>query len=276
MRSTLVLERAMRGTVVRRENLAFDTKFAAAMPGKPEPVGQLFLLLSGRLVTSTGQTYEAPVGFLLADDEIERMTARSTSFRTFGPNVDVIQLRIDRRDLTREPGIAHGPLPLTPACWDAAHAFLDGAARGDTGTLTQLLHALVAAKLVDARIPGTIIAEEPLALSRLWDAITPLYQTHGGTLSLKQIAAHLDLSLRQVGRDAKELTETFGMGGGFRDMLLVLRLRVATLLLSSVATVNEVAKTVGYGSPIAMARAFRDAKLPAPSAIQAEMQANTF
>jgi hypothetical protein len=32
--------------------------------------------------------------------------------------------------------------------------------------------------------------------------------------------------------------------------------------------VAEVAKLVGYGSPIAMARAFRDAKLPAPSTIQ--------
>jgi transcriptional regulator GlxA family with amidase domain len=46
------------------------------------------------------------------------------------------------------------------------------------------------------------------------------------------------------------------------------------LLLSAPgATVADVATTVGYGSPIAMARAFRDARLPAPSAIQTALRA---
>ncbi|MGO8992365.1 MAG: hypothetical protein ACLQVI_03490 [Polyangiaceae bacterium] len=34
---------------------------------------------------------------------------------------------------------------------------------------------------------------------------------------------------------------------------------------------SDIAKAVGYGSSGAMGRAFRDARLPAPSAIQAEM-----
>jgi AraC-like DNA-binding protein len=274
MRSTLVLERALRGVVVRRENLAFDTKFGASAPGKLEKVGHLFLLVSGKLATSAGQVFDAPVGVLLADDEIERISPKAATFRTFGPNVDVIQLRFERSDLLVEPGLARGPLPLA-GCWDAARALFDGAPRGDAQSLIRLLDTLVAAKVVHPHIPGTIQATESAAFVRLWDTLSPLYQTYGGTLSLKQIAAHLGLSLRQVGRDAKELTATFGFGGGFRDMLLMLRLRVAVLLLSSDATVNDVAKVVGYGSPIAMARAFRDAKLPAPSVVQAELQANT-
>jgi transcriptional regulator GlxA family with amidase domain len=53
----------------------------------------------------------------------------------------------------------------------------------------------------------------------------------------------------------------------------MLRLRTAVVLLSAAeATVVEVARLVGYGSPIAMARAFRDAKLPAPSVVQAELR----
>jgi len=81
------------------------------------------------------------------------------------------------------------------------------------------------------------------------------------------------MSMRQVGRDAKELSAAFGIGGGYRDALLVLRLRTAVLMLSAPdAGVGEVAKLVGYGSPIAMARAFRDADLPAPSAIQADVR----
>ena len=70
----------------------------------------------------------------------------------------------------------------------------------------------------------------------------------------------------------KELASTFGLDG-YRDALLLLRLRSAALMLSAPdATVVEVAKLVGYGSPIAMARAFRDAKLPAPSVVQAELR----
>jgi AraC-like DNA-binding protein len=44
------------------------------------------------------------------------------------------------------------------------------------------------------------------------------------------------------------------------------------MLSAPEATVVEVARLVGYGSPIAMARAFRDAKLPAPSVVQAELR----
>jgi transcriptional regulator GlxA family with amidase domain len=81
------------------------------------------------------------------------------------------------------------------------------------------------------------------------------------------------MSMRQVGRDAKELSTAFGIGGGYRDALLVLRLRTAVLMLSAEgAGVADVAKLVGYGSPIAMARAFRDANLPAPSVIQADLR----
>jgi AraC-like DNA-binding protein len=53
----------------------------------------------------------------------------------------------------------------------------------------------------------------------------------------------------------------------------MLRLRSAVLLLSAPdGGVAEVAKLVGYGSPIAMARAFRDADLPPPSVIQADIR----
>jgi transcriptional regulator GlxA family with amidase domain len=119
----------------------------------------------------------------------------------------------------------------------------------------------------------TVTAEEPERFRRLWSAMQPLYATYGATTSLKQIASSLGMSMRQVGRDAKDLAAAFGIGGGYRDALLVLRLRVAVLLLSAPdATVADVAKLVGYGSAIAMARAFRDAKLPAPSVIQTALR----
>jgi AraC-like DNA-binding protein len=272
----MVLERAVRGFVVLRDALSFDTRYAAPIPGKPDKVGHVFLLLEGRFVRASGQTLAAPIGFVLADDEIERANPTSEWFRTDGEHARVIQLRFDRKHLRVPVGLDAGPLKVGATLWDAATPMLEGAPRGDPAVLVRFLDALAAANVIAPELAATVCEKEPENFSRLWAALTPLYQEYGGTMSLKQIASHLGMSMRQVGRDAKELTKTFGFGGGFRDMLLVLRLRVATLLLSAPeATVADVARCVGYGSPIAMARAFRDAKLPSPSAIQDAMRPAT-
>lgn len=274
-RTSLVFERAIRGTLVERQSLAFDTKYAAAASGKPEPVGHLFVMLSGTLTTDQGETMTAPYGFVLGDDEWERRGkgGNARTFRTDGPRVDVAQLRIAKDHLKVPVGMSAGALPMTSACWDAMKALLHSAPTGDAGALAQSLEALASAGIVSSALTGTVMGEEPERFRRLWDALRPLYQTYGATTSLKQLASALGMSMRQVGRDAKDISTAFGIGGGYRDALLVLRLRTAVLLLSAPGTgVAEVAKIVGYGSPIAMARAFRDADLPAPSVIQADMR----
>jgi AraC-like DNA-binding protein len=262
MRSALLVERAVRGTVILREGLTFDTRFAASAAGKPEPVGHVFLLLDGRFVWEGGE-HAAPVAFVLADDEIERVGPKSRTFRTDGPKATVIQLRIAKDLLPWKPGMANGPIALGAGAWVAARTLIDQPA--EPRALAGLMKAL--------GVPIEITLEEPERLRRLWAAIEPLYAQYGATMSIKQIAGALGLSMRQVGRDAKELASTFGLGDGYRDALLMLRLRSAVLMLSArEATVVEVARLVGYGSPIAMARAFRDAKLPAPSVVQAELR----
>lgn len=273
MRSTLLFERALRGTVVRRESLAFDTKFAAAASGKPEPVGHLFLMPRGRWVFDTGEVLHGPVALVLADDEIERPHARSRTYRTDGERVDVVQLRIHEDHLRVPIGIGAGPLAIPPSGWDAIDALVHDAPRGDAALLARVIDELARAGVVAGSITETVIADEPERFRRLWQALEPLYSTYGASTSLKQLASSLGMSMRQVGRDAKEMSAAFGIGGGYRDALLMLRLRVAVLLLSAPeATVAEVARLVGYGSAIAMARAFRDAKLPAPSVIQAAVR----
>lgn len=272
-RNSLVFERAIRGTLVERRGLTFDTKYAAAASGKPDAVGHLFLLLTGSMLLDDGTRYPAPFAFMLADDEWERRGKTSRTFRTDGAHVDVVQLRFSRDKLTVPIGLAHGEVALSPACWDAARALLARGPGGDATVLASMLDALAAAGVISATVPATVIGEEPERFRRLWEALRPLYQTYGATTSLKQLASSLGMSMRQVGRDAKELSTAFGIGGGYRDALLVLRLRTAVLMLSAPdAGVAEVAKLVGYGSPIAMARAFRDADLPAPSTIQADVR----
>ncbi|HSN27734.1 MAG TPA: hypothetical protein VLT45_15690 [Kofleriaceae bacterium] len=264
-RSALLLERAVRGTVIVRDQLAFDTRFAAAAAGKPERVGHVFLLVEGRLVCETG-SYAAPVAFVIADDEIERVGPRSQTFRTDGERVIVIQLRFAAELLRAPVGLAHGPIAVR--AWEQARTLV--ATPTSTAALAGLLRALE-----PIVAPVAIVEEEPERLRRLWAALEPLYHEYGATISIKQIASALGLSLRQVGRDAKELASTFGLGDGYRDAMIVLRLRMAALLLSAPGgTVAEVARLVGYGSAIAMARAFRDAKLPAPSVVQAALRSS--
>jgi AraC-like DNA-binding protein len=274
-RSSLLFERAIRGTLVERRSLAFDTRYAAAASGKPEPVGHLFLLLAGTLTTDRGERMTAPYAFMLGDDEWERRGkgGNARTFRTDGETVDVVQLRIAVDHLRVPIGMSHGAMTLTAASWDAANRLLRAAPAGDAGALQAVVDALASASVVTPALASTVIGEEPERFRRLWEALRPLYQTYGATTSLKQLADVLGMSMRQVGRDAKELSAAFGIGGGYRDALLVLRLRTAVLLLSAPgAAVAEVARVVGYGSAIAMARAFRDAKLPAPSVIQADMR----
>jgi AraC-like DNA-binding protein len=231
------------------------------------------MMLRGDLIIDDGTRVAAPYAFMLADDEWERRGKVSRTFRTEGEAVDVVQLRF-ARDVIRVPiGVSHGALTVTPACWDAARHLLEVGPSGDATALARMLDSLAGAGVLAASLPGTVHPEEPERFRRFWDALRPLFQTYGATASLKQLANALGMSMRQVGRDAKELSAAFGIGGGYRDALLVLRLRMAVLLLSAPdAGVAEVAKVVGYGSPIAMARAFRDADLPAPSVIQADLR----
>jgi AraC-like DNA-binding protein len=250
---------------VRRDRLAYDTRYAACVPGKVDKVGHLYLVVTGRYAPSVGDAIEGPVALILADDEIERLGPKSRTFRTDGERIHVIQLRFDRADLVAPVGMAAGPLALPPEVWEVARHVME-----QPQAIGELLAALAAAGVTR---PAVRIHDEPERYRRLWEALRPLYETYGGTVSLKQLAGSLDMSMRQVGRDAKDLAATFGFGNGFRDALLMLRLRVAVLLLSAPeATVADVASAVGYGSPIAMARAFRDAKLPAPSAVQAALR----
>ncbi|HEY0254918.1 MAG TPA: helix-turn-helix domain-containing protein [Kofleriaceae bacterium] len=261
MHTTLLLERSVRGTIVRRDKLAYDTRYAAAVAGKIEKVGHIYLVVSGRYAPSVGEALHGPVGLILADDEIERLTSKSRTFRTDGDTIHVIHLRYEQGDIIAPVGMAAGRLDLPDSFWEIARYVMDHP--NDIGHVFDALAAHGITK------PAVRIHDEPERYRRLWEALRPLYDAHGGTVSLKQLAASLDMSMRQVGRDAKDLAATFGFGNGFRDALLVLRLRVAVLLLSAPeASVAEVATAVGYGSPIAMARAFRDAKLPAPSAVQ--------
>jgi AraC-like DNA-binding protein len=266
LRSTAFLERRLRVHMVKRDRLLFDTAFAP--PAKwVSSNAHLFAQLHGMFHLAGAEPITAPCAFVLAETEFDRVVRGALTFRSYGARCTIIEARVPAADLRLPVGLAHGPIALPDAVWAAYHTL---EAQRTEAAVHELIAALGAADLLSRDLIASVVATEPERFVRLWAVMRPLYQGLATSASLKQIAALAGLSLRQLGRDLRELTSTFGLFGvGFRDAMRVLRLRAAVLLLSAPdGTPSDVARTIGYGSLDAMGRAFRDAHLPAPSIVQ--------
>jgi transcriptional regulator GlxA family with amidase domain len=140
-----------------------------------------------------------------------------------------------------------------------------------------LLQALAAANMLDPALNVGVeaLSQELVRHAKVWRALERLYGRHETSPYLDFISELTGRSLRQLDRDFRALCDTFGLhGNNFRATLRVLRLRRAVLLLSApTATPKQVATEVGYGSVEALDRAFRDAGLPAPGTVRAELLA---
>jgi len=264
--STIFLERKLRAHVVRRDRLVYDSRFAP--PGKQaNAVAHLYVQLHGTFTPSGGAPVSGRQAWVLAESEFDRVQPGSRTFRSFGDQALIVELRVPVADLHRAIGLDHGQLELPDPVWDAYNALEVAATEPNLHALVQ---RLTEAGILSKDLASSIVPDEPERFARLWTAMKPLYEELSTSASLKQIATIARLSLRQLGRDLGDLSRTFGLfGGGFRDASRVIRLRAATLFLSApTATPSAIARTVGYGSLDAMGRAFRDANLPSPSVVQ--------
>ena len=82
------------------------------------------------------------------------------------------------------------------------------------------------------------------------------------------------MSASQVERAFRRWATAFALvGPGLRNVTRTIRLNTAVLFLSAEdASVADVAHATGYGSADAMARAFRDAGMASPSAVQKQLR----
>jgi AraC-like DNA-binding protein len=264
--STIFLERKLRAHVVRRDRLVYDSRYAP--PGKKaNAVAHLYIQLHGTFAPNGGAGVTGRQAWVLAESEFDRVQPGSRTFRSFGEQALVVEMRVPVADLHRAVGIDHGQVQFPDAVWEAYDAIEQAPTEQALFTLIQRLSE---AGILSKDLASSIVPTEPERFARLWTVMKPLYEELSTSASLKQIATIARLSLRQLGRDLGDLSRTFGLfGGGFRDASRVIRLRAATLFLSAPnATPSEVARTVGYGSLDAMGRAFRDANLPSPSVVQ--------
>ncbi|MBA2542448.1 MAG: helix-turn-helix transcriptional regulator [Deltaproteobacteria bacterium] len=269
MQSTLVLERQFRLHVLHREQLLFDSHFSPS-PKQGAAGITLYFVVAGSFQIAD-RVLEAPLVFALAEDEFERVTPASRTFRSWGDPSVTIELRVAAEHVCGSVGLDAGPRELSEWMWARTSAFSTACFSNEPDeTLVQAwLVDLVEDGLIAPALVESIVLPEPEAFTRLWAACRPLYANHTTNASILQIKRATGLSLRQLTRDLGMMTRAFGLGGSFRDTTRVLRLRAAIVLLSAPGgTATKIATLVGYKSLDAMGRAFREAKLPPPSIVQ--------
>lgn len=255
-----------------RERLLFDTAYAAGAKHSTNAVTMLFVL-DGNVQVSGQPVRRAPAAFALDESEFERVRPGACSVRSWGEPYVSFELRMPRAEVSSSllVGLVHGPLAITDATWQAAFQLADAIALGELSPapLCRFLGALQQEGILVRDAHDLIQREEP-HIERLWTALAPYYAKQATATTLLHVRRQLGLSLRQLQRDMTELIRTFGLlGDGFRETQRLLRLRSAVLWVSAPeATLSEIAAHVGYGSVDAMTRAFREAKLPAPSVLR--------
>ncbi len=126
-----------------------------------------------------------------------------------------------------------------------------------------------------ARAPETLVEEVSPQSARLATALDDLLSDLRRRPMAVDLHQVLGLSLRQVNRLVLEFNRRYGFNAvGWRDTRGRRRLMIgATLMTTSGATVEEVARAVGYASATAFARAMARAGLPPPGEVARAVEA---
>lgn len=111
------------------------------------------------------------------------------------------------------------------------------------------------------------------ALQRVADAVGASLSNIGGAPSTRDLERSLGVTRRRVSQLIGEVASRYGMNGmDWRTMRDRWRVMSSLLAMSHPkARTEEVASAVGYGSPNAFCHAYRQASLPSPGRVRAEL-----
>lgn len=263
--------------LVERDGLALDTRFVPPVEGDPKPNGCVYLLLHGtfRTFDATPARHEGPCAFVVTDEQLDGgRGVRVMPLRATGAPYRAIELHLALADILSPPGV----VTLDAATWDAA--VRAGRLREHTSDdalvspITALIEHLAAAGVIRKEAVAVALKPTSPTFGRLWAALRPMVERLYLAPTIQQVSDATGVSGRQLDRYIRDFVHAFGLvGAGWRPATRHLRLKLSVIMLSAEgASVGDVARIVGYGSSDAMARAFRDAKMPAPSTIQDELR----
>ncbi len=271
---TVFLGMQVRGIFIDRDATAFDSRFCCGPTTNATPVTTLYAVLSGRMSTRLHES-DGPALWLMNEPEFERRRSDAMSFRIEGPRAVTLYLCAPSQFVLAPQGLSHGPMPLPLAARRAIESMTSYTMAADLDTLMERFaafwSALVGEGIVRDLDERWTAEEEPPALRRLWAGVGALFGSQDLTGQAEQAAELAQISIRQLRRDAAEISTRNGLGG-FRRATRVFRVRRAVLLLSVPAlSVEAVARLSGYSGATAMARAFRDEGLPSPTEVRVEL-----
>lgn len=272
MHSTLLFERRFWAHVIERRGLTFDARFMPPAQRQSRSV-VVYLLVEGEFVVRepTAARFVAPACFVVDEEAYEgSRRKRSLFFRAAGEPFVAIDLRVHRHASTFVRTPEPRRVDLDVETWNGARQVLRA---GDATSVCAAVRSLVTELERHGILrPGVAasIRDGDHRFARLWAAIAPAISRYHALPTLQELAVGSELSLRHAAREVKAFLECFQvMGANWRELTLRSRLKLAVLGLSARdISVGEVARGAGYGSSDAMARAFRDAGLPAPNAVQ--------
>jgi AraC-like DNA-binding protein len=265
--------------LVRLDGLVMDTRFLPGAAEPPQPGGCFVLFVRGELESfgRDARIYEEKTAFALALEHIEGANGRrSFTFRATGRPFVMVQVHAWTSDAPVPS--APKPVPVSERAWSAAiraAELLEVDEKDPTAPSDELaiaLHELVASLaddgLVSAEIAAKARAEPPRPVVLLWNGLRPLIEQMALGSTLDDLSRDASVPKSRARRYVEQMLIGL-IGTGFRGLTHHLRLQAAVLMLSADgASIAEVARTVGYGSTAAMARAFRDAGLEAPTTVR--------
>jgi AraC-like DNA-binding protein len=268
MRSTFLFEPGLHVHAVERTGLVYDSRLAPEASGDREVI-VVYVAASGVLEigSAAGDGFEAADAVVLRESSLEGPRAgRTVALRSHGAPFVGIDLRFARARVIAAPLPEGTRLRVDATVREAIRAI---AGRDDEREVEARVGVVLAWLEREGIVGPRPVSSIPKAVERLWSAVRPLVEKLAVLPSLDELSMSTGLSLRQLARNVDTMFDSVGIGDGWRPLTLRMRLKLAVLALSCAdATVAEVAKKVGYSSPDAMGRAFRDAGLPAPSEVR--------
>jgi len=233
-------------------------------------------LLRGRFDLHGVGLFEGPTAFVLTLSQLEGADdVRSSTFRSTGSPFTALEVRLPEAELVGSWKI-NEPILLDASTWGAVEDLTRSAAEDDesyaTGART-VIERLARDGVVSEQAHESSMKTDAWMIQRSWGALKPIIERFAPASSLDEVSEGMGLSLRQTARLLGDFLSLAAWGIGWRQITLHGRFKIAVLLLSAEgATVEDVARIIGYGSINAMARAFRSAGLEAPSFIQQRLR----
>lgn len=173
-----------------------------------------------------------------------------------------------------DPADAPPVVQLGAATWKSAERVLEVSRGADDKAMFSALAALTGGLVDDAVLSaaanGFASQAVPAVFVGMWRAIRPLIESFSLAPTMKELSSASAIPLRRVERQLQDfITSTGHLGAGWRSATKHTRVKLAVMLLSAEdLAIADVAAAVGYGSPDAMARAFRDLGLAPPSSVR--------